>query len=126
MSLKALQRGFWLSFWAVVTLVTVRGAVIPARLRLPRVTSLSGISPMYATLSWGYGPGGRPVNVIFDLRFAGGATGSVTVDGEALEAEVPLIGQARSDEAYTLTATLVYRRLGWTFTRQMQTIGQIE
>ncbi len=125
MNTKALQRGFWLSFWSVVTIMTVRGAIIPARLRNLRITSLSGIGPVYATVSWGYSAGSRPVNVIFDLQFAGGATGSVTVDGEALEAEVPLIGTARAGEAYTITATLVYRRLGWTFTRQMQASGQV-
>ncbi|MEF3273843.1 MAG: hypothetical protein K6356_05475 [Chloroflexus sp.] len=117
MNTKALQRGFWLSFWTIVTLITVRGAVIPAQLRHPRITSLSGIGPVYANLSWGYSAGARPVNIIFDIQFAGGATGSVTVDGEALEAEVPLIGTARTGEAYTITATLVYRRLGWTVTR---------
>ncbi|MGB9736895.1 MAG: hypothetical protein C0184_15725 [Chloroflexus aggregans] len=125
MNTKALQRGFWLSFWSVVTIMTVRGALIPARLRNPRITSLSGIGPVYAMLSWGYSAGGRPVNVIFDLQFTGGATGSVTVDGEALEAEVPLIGIAHIGEAYTITATLVYRWLGWTFTRQMQVSGQV-
>ncbi|RMD79449.1 MAG: hypothetical protein D6823_04600 [Chloroflexi bacterium] len=125
MNTKALQRGFWLSFWSVVTIMTVRGALIPARLRNPRITSLSGIGPVYAMLCWGYSAGGRPVNVIFDLQFTGGATGSVTVDGEALEAEVPLIGMAHTGEAYTITATLVYRWLGWTFTRQMQVSGQV-
>jgi len=105
--------------------MTVRGAVIAARLRNPRVTSLSGIGPVYANLSWGYSAGARPVNVVFDVQFAGGATGSVTVDGEALEAEVPLIGTARVGETYTITATLVYRRLGWTITRQMQVSGQV-
>ncbi len=126
MSVKALQRGLWLSFWTVVTWMTVRGALIPARLRNPRMTSLSGIGPVYAMLSWGYGPGNRPVNVIFDVQFADGAYGSVTVDGEALEAEVPLIGKAHSGEAYTITVTLVYRILGQTLTRQMQVSAQVE
>lgn len=126
MNVKALQRGFWLSFWSVVIYMTVRGALIPARLHHPRITSLSGIEPMYVMLSWGYGPGSRPVNVILDVQFAGGAQGSVTVDGEALEAEVPLIGKAQLGASYTITATLLYRQLGRAFTRQMQVSAQIE
>jgi len=73
MNEKALRRGFWLSFWTVIIWMTVRGALIPARLRNPRMTALSGIELVYAMLSWGYGPGNRPVNVIFDVQFAGGA-----------------------------------------------------
>jgi len=126
MNEKALRRGFWLSFWTVIIWMTVRGALIPARLRNPRMTALSGIEPVYAMLSWGYGPGNRPVNVIFDVQFAGGAYGSVTVDGEALEAEAPLIGKAHTSESYTITATLVYRILGQIVTRQMQVSAQIE
>jgi hypothetical protein len=98
----------------------VRSAVLPAALRAPRLAEVSGFGPFYAGLSWGYGPGARPVSVIFDLE-AGGASGSVTTDGEALEAEIPLGVFPRGP--YSLTASATYRLLGFAHTVVTRTSG---
>jgi hypothetical protein len=70
---------------------------------------VSGAGPYYVLISWGYGTGARPASIIFDLELDGDA-GSVTTDGEALEAEIPL-GRAVSGP-YRLTVSATYRILG--------------
>lgn len=106
-----LQRGLLLAAWAGLGIWIGRSALIPARVRDARLSGLSGTGPVYADLAWTFGAGARPVSVIFDIELPGGASGSVTTDGEALEAEVPLIGKPATGR-YTLTASATYRILG--------------
>ncbi len=107
--LKGYGRGFWFGLGVAAGLWVTVNAVFPARLRLGRVSSVSGTRPVCAEIGWAYGRGARPVSVIFDLLLTHGAAGSVTVDGEALEAEIPLL-QAHSGP-YRLTASATYRIL---------------
>ena len=113
-----MRKGFWIAFWAVLAAVIWREAVLSARLRNARVNGLSRVSPFYARFSWDYGAGARPQSVIFDLDLGGGAAGSVTTDGEATEAEVPLGSPAAGP--YRITATATYRTLGVAHTRVYQ------
>lgn len=107
-----LRRGALLGLWAVVGVWLGRETLLPAPVRNARLSGLSGVGPTYAMLSWTFGAGLRPASIIFDIDLAGEASGSVTTDGEALEAEVPLIGAAAAG-AHTLTASATYRILGF-------------
>lgn len=103
------QRYLWYALWLGGGLWLARITILPALVRAARLTGISGGGPVYATISWSYGPGARPISIIFDLE-ADGVTGSITTDGEALEAEVPL-GTAPSGP-YQLTVSATYRILG--------------
>lgn len=113
------RRRLWLAAWLGGALWFVRVALVPAPVRGARIVSVSGAGPYYALVSWGYGLGARPVSIIFDLEVAGDA-GSITTDGEALEAEIPLAAQPAGP--YTLTVSATYRTLGvaHTATRQLR------
>ena len=102
-------RGVWFGLGVAAGLWLTVNALFPARMRMGRVSDMSGTRPVCAEIGWRYGRGARPVSVIFDLQAAQGVLGSVTVDGEALEAEIPL-PQALSGP-YQLTATATYRIL---------------
>jgi hypothetical protein len=102
-------RGFWFGLGVAAGLWVTVNALFPARVRLGRVSNLSGTRPVCAEIGWSYGRGARPVSVIFDLQAAQDALGSVTVDGEALEAEIPL--PQLPTGPYQLTATATYRLL---------------
>jgi hypothetical protein len=106
-----LRRGLVLGVWAGLALWMARATLLPAAVRNARLSGLSGAGPVYAELSWTFGAGARPISVIFDIELPQGAAGSVTTDGEALEAEVPLIG-APAPGPYALTASATYRILG--------------
>jgi hypothetical protein len=99
-----------MAFWAVLAAAVWRGALTPAALRNARISRVSGGAPAYACLSWGYGAGARPLSIIFDLTLADGATGSITTDGEASEAELPF--RSAAPGPYTLAITATYRLLG--------------
>jgi hypothetical protein len=118
-----IRRGFWIAFWAVLGATVWRGALLPAGLRNVRVSGFSGAGPFYASFSWGYGTGTRPQSIIFDLDLAGGVAGSVTTDGEATEAEVPL-GSAATGP-YQITATATYRVLGVAHARVYRFAGTL-
>ncbi|MFQ3662301.1 MAG: hypothetical protein SNJ69_07890 [Chloroflexaceae bacterium] len=98
-----LAGGLWLA----------RTTLLPGRVRKARLTAVSGPGPFYAMIGWSYGPGARPISIIFDLEL-GDSSGSVTTDGEALEAEVPLSGPPGTP--WRITASATYRLLGvaWT------------
>ncbi|MFN3730528.1 MAG: hypothetical protein ACK4XJ_12605, partial [Fimbriimonadaceae bacterium] len=68
----------------------------------------------YATIAWSYGPGARPVSIIFDVEL-GDSCGSATTDGEALEAEIPL--SAVPNGPCRITASATYRLLGFAYTQ---------
>ncbi len=104
------RRRLWYAALFGGALWLARVSLLPAPLRGARVTGVSGAGPFYAVLSWTYGVGARPVNVIFDLQ-AGPAAGSITVDGDALEAEIPL-GAAPAGP-YRITISATYRILGF-------------
>jgi hypothetical protein len=106
---ERIRRWLWLGTWAAAGLWVARVAVLPAPLRGPRVSGVSGEGPYFAELRWDYGLGARPVSVIFDLE-AGPAAGSCTTDGEATEAEIPLGIHPRGP--YRLTASATYLVLG--------------
>ncbi|MCX7791106.1 MAG: hypothetical protein N2378_10745 [Chloroflexaceae bacterium] len=99
-----LAGGLWLAI----------GALLPARVRKVRLTAISGPGPFYATIAWSYGPGVRPISIIFDVEL-GDSYGSATTDGEALEAEIPL--SAAPDGPCRITASATYRLLGVAYTR---------
>lgn len=101
----------WLGYaaWAATALWIARIAVLPAPLRGVRLSGLSGDGPYYAELRWDYGLGARPQSVIFDFA-AGGASGSCTTDGDAVEAEIPL--GVLPGGPYSLTASATYRIFG--------------
>jgi len=102
------RKALWYGAWAVALAWAARTSVLPARIRGPRLTGVLGAGPYFAQLSWDYGPGARPQSVIFDFE-AGGARGSCTTDGEAVEAEIPL--GVRPHGAYRLTVSATYRVL---------------
>lgn len=85
-------------------------ALLPGRVRHARLTAISGPGPFYATIAWSYGPGARPISVIFDVEL-GDSCGSVTTDGEALEAEIPL--STAPNGPCHITASATYRLLGF-------------
>lgn len=103
------RRRLWYAAWLGGALWVARVALFPAPVRGARVVSVSGAGPYYVLISWSYGVGARPASIIFDLELDGDA-GSVTTDGEALEAEIPL-SRAPSG-AYRLTVSATYRILG--------------
>ncbi|NTU86103.1 MAG: hypothetical protein HGA45_43380 [Chloroflexales bacterium] len=105
----------WLTYgvWVAAALWIVKTTVLPAPVRATRLTEVSGFGPYYAGLSWSYGLGARPVSIIFDLE-AGSAKGSITTDGEAFEAEIPLGVFPRGP--YSLTVSATYRVLGFAHT----------
>ncbi|NWF81762.1 MAG: hypothetical protein HXY37_17220 [Chloroflexi bacterium] len=105
----ARRRYLWYALWLGGGLWLVRVAILPALVRAARLTGISGAGPTYATITWSYGYGARPISVIFDLE-AGEVTGSITTDGDALEAEIPL--GAPPSGPYQLTASATYRILG--------------
>ena len=116
------RRRLWLAAWLGGALWLARVALVPAPLRGARLTGLSGTGPYYALIGWSYGIGARPVSVIFDLE-AGAAAGSLTTDGDALEAEIPL-GAAPSGP-YTLTISATYRILGAARTKVTRVEGVV-
>ncbi len=116
------RRRLWLAAWLGGALWLARVALVPAPLRGARLTGLSGMGPYYALIGWSYGIGARPVSVIFDLE-AGAAAGSLTTDGDALEAEIPL-GAAPSGP-YSLTVSATYRILGAARTRVTRVEGVV-
>lgn len=106
------RRGLWLGIGAGLSLWLGRTAILPAAIHHGHLGTISGHRPTYALIGWTYGAGARPLSVIFDIELSGGAQGSVTTDGEALEAEVPLIGAAEPGP-YRITASATYRILGF-------------
>lgn len=120
---KALQQQLWYAAWLGVGLWLARISLVPAPVRNPRLSELSGSGPFYAKLDWSYGLGARPLSIIFDLEL-GSATGSVTSDGEALEAEIPLASAPRGP--YRLSVSATYRVLGLARTVVSQHQGSLE
>jgi hypothetical protein len=114
------RRKLWYAAWLGGALWVARVSLIPGHVRDPRLNGVSGVGPFYALISWGYGAGARPVSIIFDFA-AGAVTGSITTDGEASEAEIPL-GAAPSGP-YTITVSATYRILGMARTRVTQVQG---
>jgi hypothetical protein len=108
--------GIGLAMGIVVTNYLLR----PADIHIAKVTAVSTGKPSYASVVWTYGRGAPPTSVIIDLTTGGGASGSITVDGELLNAEIPL--SAKFSGAYTLTFTQTHRILGMARTN-VQTFG---
>lgn len=113
MTVEQGRRWLWYGVWAAAGLWVLRTAILPAQLRAARLTEISGAGPYVAGLSWSYGPGARPASVIFDFE-AGPAHGSVTADGEMVEAEIPLGLPPRG--RYSITASATYRTFGFAHT----------
>lgn len=88
--------------------------LLPGRVRRARLTAITGPGPFYATIAWSYGPGARPISIIFDLQL-GDSYGSATTDGEALEAEIPL--SAAPNGPCRITASATYRLFGVPYTQ---------
>ncbi|NNJ08773.1 hypothetical protein EKD04_000350 [Chloroflexales bacterium ZM16-3] len=118
-----MRRGFWIAFWGVLTAAVWRGALLPASVRNVQMSRLHGLGPTSVGFRWGYGAGARPQSIIFDLSMGDGATGSITTDGEATEAEVPL-GAAHAGP-YQISATATYRILGVVQTREYRFSGEL-
>ncbi|NTW00282.1 MAG: hypothetical protein HGA19_03135 [Oscillochloris sp.] len=118
-----MRKGFWLAFWSVLSVVIWRGVLVPARLQHLRVNRVSNTEPASAGFSWGYSAGARPQSIIFDLTLGASTTGSITTDGEATEAEVPL-GSAATG-AYHVTATATYRILGIVYSQAYRFMGTL-
>lgn len=116
------RRRLWFAAWLGGLVMLARVSLLPARVRTPRLTSVSGVGPYYALIGWNYGAGARPISVIFDFA-AGPAVGSVTTDGDALEAELPL-GLAPAGP-YTITVSATYRILGFAHTVVTQAEGSV-
>lgn len=116
------RRRLWYAAGLGAAIWAARVALVPAPVRGAHVSSVSGAGPFYALLSWGYGVGARPVSIIFDLE-AGEAAGSITTDGEALEAEIPL-GSAPGGP-YALTVSATYRILGFARTVVTRSAGAL-
>lgn len=116
------RRRLWYAAWLGGVLWLARVSLLPAPLRGARLTSVSGLGPYYALISWSYGVGARPASVIFDFE-AGEAAGSITTDGEALEAEIPL-GLAPAG-SYTITVSATYRIFGFARTRVTRVDGAV-
>lgn len=108
---RLFRRSLWLGIGAGLGLWLGRSAILPAAIHHAHIGTISGHRPAYAMLGWTYGPGARPISVIFDIALPGDTHGSLTADGEALEAEVPLIGAAEPGP-YQITASATYRILG--------------
>jgi hypothetical protein len=108
---------------AIGVLAGVVGPLLrPSPVRHGRVLAVRGHTPAYASISWRYGMGLRPTSVIFDLEMDSGASGSVTTDGEAFEAEIPL--PTTDPSAYRLRATASYRVLGIPHTKEFHFQGE--
>ncbi len=118
-----MRKGFWIAFWVAFGAAVWRGALLPARLCNARVNGLHRVSPFYAGFSWDYGAGARPQSIIFDLDLGDGAAGSITTDGEATEAEIPLGTPAAGP--YRIIATATYRILGVVHTQVYRFAGTL-
>lgn len=114
------RRRLWYAAWLGGVLWLARVSLLPAPVRGTRLTSVSGVGPYYALISWNYGTGARPVSIIFDFE-AGGAAGSITTDGEALEAEIPLATAPAGP--YTITVSATYRIFGFARTTVQRAAG---
>lgn len=99
----------WFGLGAATGLWLTMHSLWPARMAAARLTAITGTRPVLAEISWRYGRGVLPASVIFDLVWEHGASGSVTVDGDAWEAEIPF-GSTLAGP-YTLTAHATYRIL---------------
>jgi hypothetical protein len=82
----------------------------PAGLASARVTAITPGNPSIAHLALTYRAGGRPISQILTLT-SGPATGSTTVNGLTLYADVPLHGQPRGP--WAISCTGVYRDFGF-------------
>lgn len=114
------RRRLWYAAWLGGVLWVARVSLLPAPVRGVRLTSVSGAGPFYALISWGYGTGARPASIIFDFE-AGAAAGSITTDGEALEAEIPLAQAPAGPHSITVSAT--YRIAGFARTKVTRVEG---
>ena len=76
----------------------------PAQLIDARVTAITPGSTTIAHLALIYGPGMRPISIIIDVTGAD-CTGSITLDGVTLYADIPLIGTANGPLRVATTIT---------------------
>lgn len=104
-----MRRRFWITFWGTLAVAVWRGALLRANVRNLRLHQLSDNTPIYLRLSWGYSAGARPQSIIFDLDL-GGASASVTTDGEATEAELPI--GTNPGGPYRVGISATYRIMG--------------
>jgi hypothetical protein len=121
-ALRNLLSRLWYGLWALVGLWLLHGALVPAPIRGARVNAIGGAGPYSAELDWSYGAGARPLSIIFDLE-AGAAKGSLTTNGAATEAGIPLGMRPRGP--YQLSVSATYRILGRAVTRVTTTAGVI-
>jgi hypothetical protein len=82
----------------------------PAGVASARVTTITLGNPSVAHLALTYHMGGRPISQILTLT-SGAATGSTTLNGLALYADVPLYGQPEGP--WAISCTGVYRDFGF-------------
>lgn len=113
-ALRAALSWLWYGLWALVGLWLLHGALVPAAVRGARVRTIGGAGPYSAELDWSYGAGSRPLSIIFDLE-AGATQGSLTTNGAATEAGIPLGMRPRGP--YHLSVSATYRILGRAITR---------
>ncbi|NJN15755.1 MAG: hypothetical protein HC822_05450 [Oscillochloris sp.] len=121
---ERLRWGLWTAGWVGALVWMSRTSLAPAVLRGGRLEEVSATQPAYARISWDYGIGARPISIIFDVTLDNQATGSVTTDGEAMEAEIPLIGFATAG-TYTIDASATYRVFGLARTRAYRFSGTV-
>ena len=119
--MSAERRWLWYGAGLGVGLGVLRAAVLPAAVRAPRLVDVRGAGPYLASLAWTYGPGARPVSLIFDLETET-TQGSVTTDGEVQEADILLGRYPRGP--YRLTVSATYRSLGVAYTIVTTTNGE--
>ncbi|MCS6881631.1 MAG: hypothetical protein RMK84_09140 [Oscillochloridaceae bacterium] len=108
------KKWLWRAALLIGGLWLAGATLLPGRVRQARLAAISGPGPFYATITWSYGLGVRPISIIFDLQL-GDSYGSATTDGEALEAEIPL--SAAPNGPCRITASATYRLFGFPYTQ---------
>ena len=81
----------------------------PRGLQHARVTAISPGDPPIAHVAVSYAPGARPVSLVVNILGAS-CTGSVTITGITMFADIPLIGAPVA--RLTIGTTAIYRSFG--------------
>jgi hypothetical protein len=100
---------------AVLAWLIVRSR--PAPIASARITAITPGAVPIAHLALRYHNGARPIGVTCSVRI-GDATGSTTLNGMTLYADVPLYGHPSGP--WTISCMAAYRSRGWTELRSQQ------